>query len=90
MSQANLPPARVAGFETPCGHWTAEPPTEPGWYWWRHSDFNRGVASPVQVAFCDGKLMGGRVVLPEHLHVAIDSARPGGEWWSESIKEPPP
>jgi len=70
------------------GEWTKTPPTVPGWYWWRHPAFNRGIASPVQVAVRDGKLMGGRSVLPEHMHVAIDSERPGGEWWSEPIQEP--
>lgn len=37
--EAGVTPEMVqAGMEPTVGRWTTEPPTVPGWYWWRCED----------------------------------------------------
>lgn len=60
------------------GHWTTTPPTEPGFYWWRH-----GTHITVE-----------HVIKHEHFDCLIfasdnsEIANSGGEWYSERIKPP--
>ena len=67
--------------------WTKEPPTEPGWYWWR-SDTDKPKILEVLWLGEQGKSLG--------LYVRGGSRNlyslgdwDGGEWWPERIKEPP-
>jgi len=60
--------------------WTKQPPTEPGWYWWRV----RGNASiTLKVYFSGGILRANTRPYPLPV-IEINN----GEWWAEQIPEP--
>jgi len=67
--------------QTTAGRWTAEPPTVPGWYWWRQE--RNDEQQCVFVYQCSFGMRSWRV---EELHAySLDD----GEWWSVPIQEPP-
>jgi hypothetical protein len=57
-------------------NWTKEPPTEPGWYWWRKS----GAALIIRV----GEMVG----FPQMSHVGFPVMPTAGEEWAGPISEP--
>jgi hypothetical protein len=65
--------------------WSSEPPTEPGWYWWRESATPIWPPSPVEVE---------RDSRTGHLFHRLDSdydellAMMGGQWWPEPLEPP--
>jgi hypothetical protein len=59
--------------------WTTEPPTQPGWYWWRRTTgrhWSENVPARYRLDFVEGKLVGLGV-----LHVPVtDAIWQCGEW----------
>ncbi len=62
--------------------WSKQPPTEPGWYWWRQFPDSRPMAESVQMA--GGEL---RLVV-EASGTGYDLEGYGGEWWLDPIAMP--
>lgn len=63
-------------------HWTKEPPTEPGWYWWRPMPEMMPVT--VQVY---GEFLHVSASISEH-PIMLQVQNVIGEWGSERIAEP--
>lgn len=61
--------------------WTTDPPTRPGWYWWRDEFHPPQVQHVVLYAYADTES-------PQLFCSFGFVDRMGGEWWSERIKEP--
>lgn len=61
--------------------WTKEPPTEPGWYWFRHMK-----GSMHEVVMVSQFHSGLRVFGPAHDWISIDMLH--GEWWPVPIEPP--
>lgn len=66
--------------------WTKQPPTEPGWYWWRDEIDIPPDNEPRWVYLSPAGLM------TENDDVDLNVSPPeelDGEWWPEQISEPP-
>ena len=65
-------------------NWTKEPPTEPGWYWWRAGDdLPKLRALEIQRRAAD------RVLIVRLCRSAPRADAIDGEWLPERIQEPP-
>ena len=68
--------------------WSSEPPTEPGWYWWRESEDH--YSKPFKL------VIGNGISAQSHCILALNPADFGvdeypmlnGEWWPIRIQEP--
>jgi hypothetical protein len=74
--------------------WTTEPPTEPGWYWFRafeddddEDGIEAGVYDPLPVEIV--KDCGTLYARHGDEEVNISACYPTGEWWTVRISEPP-
>jgi hypothetical protein len=61
------------------GEWTKEPPTEPGWYWWRKYPESFAEPSTMNIA--------GHAYFRGDTEVRIRQGE--GEWYSDPLPEPP-
>ena len=63
------------------GHWSTTPPTQEGWYWWRHGTLGRTLRwfSPIPV---------DALAIAESGMLCYWLWPKNAEWWSEPIKEP--
>ena len=62
--------------------WTKEPPTEPGYYWWRLTPEHMHQ----QVQVC-GEVLYVVATIGDH-PIALPVSFVPGEWWPERIPEP--
>ena len=63
--------------------WTKEPPTEPGWYWWRDEDQTPNCVDVIEDRF-DYEL---KVENEPGRWRELDCLN-HGEWWPDRIQEP--
>lgn len=68
--------AETVSEPTTEGRWTNEPPTVPGWYWWRYK-----VYTPT------GDVEEKAICVREECTMTYFAV--AGEWWSTPIQEPP-
>lgn len=67
----------------PTGHWTTQPPTEPGWYWFKGGS---GEVDVVEVWLPKG----GTTLLASDSNATYEPASMEGTWYSEPLSVPGP
>jgi hypothetical protein len=77
--------AAYIAAQTPTGHWTTQPPTEPGWYWYKPEEDR--IPEAVYLSIDGHGFARARV---EGAYRRVSGSGATGLWYSEPLSVPGP